>query len=152
MGEEDDENKGSDQDTDSEDELAERQKKRRDRERREKARIQMMVSKNQFQEFFHKSIEKEPQQPKSKYFVSRRNFYYMREDDDINACRHKSKWCFLQDNYRFQSVEKDCHDYRMEDYAKQRAPMKLGREKLVQHLRRTHKTTNKGFPFSKGTQ
>ena len=110
-----------------------------------------MVSKNQFQKFFQESIEKEPREIKSKYFQPRRNFYYLREDDNINACRHTSKWCFLQDNYKYQFIEKECYDLRTEDFSLRRAPLTTERKHLVRTLRRNNKRLNKPFQYSKGT-
>lgn len=113
-------------------------------------KAQQNISKNQFQKFFQDCVEKETKNNKSKYYLPRRNFYYLGDDDNINACRHSSKWCFLQDNYKYQSIEKDCHNLRLEDYSSKHAPMTTNRDTLSKKSRRNQKTLWKSFVYAKG--
>lgn len=74
---------------------------------------------------------------------------YLSETENINASRHTSKWCFLQDNYKYQSIEKETMALKNEDYSQRYTPMVVERKDLKMKLKKSAKMLSSPFAFAK---
>ena len=136
------------------DEESPRKKKKKEKMLKELAAAQQNVSRNEFEKNFEELLQKEQKNLRSRYFLPGRNMLNLLDVDDINKSRHKSKWCFLQDNYQFQNVEKICNNIKSgEDYSfildGPNFSNLLDRKTFRQKMKKMKRDLSKPFQFAK---